>query len=309
MAAALILPSFEGRDDPDAFLKKVEHAAVREISAAGTECTADAAVVDVSPCAFSIEKRGGNIPFRVNCPPNRSTHRLGAKSPLAPSALSESCIPIMSQLFFYIREGGVIMWPLLGCSLLSVAVIIERAVRLRRRVLIDPAIVDDIQRHIEQGKMEVAIRRHKHSPVLIGRILSEGLEEYASTSADIETSLIEAGERGLPVLFNNLAVLGLVAKVAPLLGLLGTVLGMIMGFEELEQAGVGKENLAHAIRVALFTTAAGLIIAIPTVVANAYFRSGIRRVTAEFEEIFIDIIKTVKATGKAGASEPAPAKA
>lgn len=215
----------------------------------------------------------------------------------------------MTQLLYYFHEGGIIMWPLLACSLLSVAVIIERAVRLRRSGLIDPAVVDDIQRHIEQGKIDVAIKRHLPCPVLIGRILSEGLDDFTSTSADIETSLTEAGERGLHGLHNNLPVLTMISKIAPLLGLLGTVAGMIMGFEELERVGVGKENLAHAIRVALVATAAGLTIAIPTVVAQTYFRGAIRRLTAEFEEILNDIIKTVKASAAAGKSEPAQAKA
>jgi len=199
----------------------------------------------------------------------------------------------MSQLIYYFREGGIFMWPLLACSILAVAVIIERAVRLRRSVLINPADVEDIQSKIEKGKMELAIVTHANSPSLVGRILSRGLNEYENTSADIETALTEAGNRGLRVLQNNLAVLATVAKVATLLGLIGTVQGMIIGFEELEKAGVGKENLAHAIRVALITTFAGLLIAIPTITANAYFHSRIRNLLAEFEEIFIDIIKTV----------------
>ncbi|MBM3997624.1 MAG: MotA/TolQ/ExbB proton channel family protein [Planctomycetes bacterium] len=201
----------------------------------------------------------------------------------------------MDQVLYYFREGGLLMWPLLLCSLVAVAVIIERAVRLQHGALIDTASVDDIQVHIERGQIDQAIDRHRHNPILVGRILSRGLEEYRQTSANIETALMEAGERGLQVLNNNLAVLNLIARIAPLLGLLGTVQGMIMGFEELELAGVGKENLAHAIRIALITTAFGLVIAIPTVVASTYFRSQIRRLQAEFEEIFIDVIKSVNA--------------
>jgi biopolymer transport protein ExbB len=200
----------------------------------------------------------------------------------------------MQQIVWYFNEGGILMWPLLLCSLVSVAVVLERAWRLRRARLIDPAVVDDVLTHIERGKLSDAVLKHRDSPALVGRVLSKGLEEYESTDRDIETSLFEAGSRGLQVLHQNLSVLALVAKVAPLLGLLGTVLGMIMGFEELERAGVRKENLAHAIRVALITTAAGLFIAIPTVVAGAYFRSRIRAIQAEFEEIFIDTINAVK---------------
>ena len=215
----------------------------------------------------------------------------------------------MSDVIQLFQDGGPLMWILLACSLIAVAVIVERAVRLRRGTLIDTKVVEDIQTHVEQGKIDMAIARHHGSPSLVGRILSKGLDEYTNTSADIETSLVEAGERGLQVLNNNLSVLGLIARVAPLLGLLGTVIGMIAGFGTLEIAGVGKEELAKAIRMALITTASGLAIAIPTIIASTYFRSRIRRITAEFEEIFIDLIKTVKAANDdAGGSESASAE-
>ncbi|MDP7249199.1 MAG: MotA/TolQ/ExbB proton channel family protein [Planctomycetota bacterium] len=201
----------------------------------------------------------------------------------------------MQQLLNYYELGGPLMHPLLLCSLISVAVIIERALRLRRSSLIDAGVVEDIQAHIEEGKAEMAVARHHTSPSLAGRVLSRGLEEYLNTSADIETSLVESGERGLQVLNNNMSVLSLIARIAPLIGLLGTVIGMILGFDALEEAGVGKEELASAIKVALLTTATGLIVAIPTIIASTYFRSKIRRIQAEFEEIFIDVIKTVKA--------------
>lgn len=213
----------------------------------------------------------------------------------------------MEQLLWYFKEGGILMVPLALCSLISVAVMIERAVRLSRRRLIDASVVEDVQSKVESGQTAEAVEKYRDSPTLVGRILSHGLEEFLHTSADIETSLVEAGERGLHVLYNNLAVLNLVARIAPLLGLLGTVQGMIQGFAELEAAGVGKEELAHAIRVALITTFAGLTIAIPTIVASTYFRSRIRRLQAEFEEIFIDVIKTVKSAPGQGRTPVAPA--
>lgn len=201
----------------------------------------------------------------------------------------------MEQVLTYFDQGGILMYPLLLCSLISVAVIVERAVRLRRSRLIVPQVVEDFQTRIEQGKLDEALGQHADSPALVGRVLSKGIEEYVNTSADIETALVEAGERGLQVLYNNLSVLSLISRIAPLLGLLGTVLGMIKGFEALELANVGKEELASAIKIALITTATGLMIAIPTIIASTYFRSKIRRLQAEFEEIFIDVIKSVKA--------------
>ncbi len=210
----------------------------------------------------------------------------------------------MQQLIWYFNEGGLLMWPLLACSLLSVAVMLERTCRLWWARLLDQRIVNDVKTLVERGQLDLAVQRYRDSPILLGRILSRGLEQYESTRTDIETSLFEAGSRDLRVLHSNLAILNVIAKVAPLLGLLGTVLGMIMGFEVLEQAGVNKANLAHAIRVALITTAAGLFIAIPTVVAAASFRSRIRTLQDQFEEAFIDVITSVKQAGSPKLAEP-----
>jgi biopolymer transport protein ExbB len=197
----------------------------------------------------------------------------------------------------YFLAGGIFMWPLLVCSILAVAVVLERGYRLRSSVLLDPRVVEDIQSQIEKGDLLGAVNRHHSSPSLVGRILSRGLQEYMTTKVDIETALTEAGERGLQVLYNNLSVINLIAKVAPLLGLLGTVQGMILGFETLNlDTAKAKEDLADAIAVALITTFAGLTIAIPTVVANSYFRSTIRRLVAQFEEVFLDVIKTVQSS-------------
>jgi biopolymer transport protein ExbB len=109
-----------------------------------------------------------------------------------------------------------------------------------------------------------------------------------------------------------MAILSLIARIAPLLGLLGTVLGMIFGFEAISaEESAGKQELASAIGVALVTTATGLIIAIPTLVSLTFLRSRIRRIQAEFEEIFIDVIKSVKradaATSDAATESKEPA--
>jgi biopolymer transport protein ExbB len=210
----------------------------------------------------------------------------------------------MNQLVYYFQEGGLFMWPLLLCSLVALALVIERAVRLRRSALIDPAVVDDIQSHVEQGNLEMAASRHHSSPVLVGRILSKGLEDHAKNGTDIDTALLEAADRRLHVLHANLSVLNMIAKIAPLIGLIGTVQGMIMGFEELEHGNIDKGALAHAIRIALITTFAGLFIAIPTLVAISFFRSKIRRLQAEFEEVLTDVAKSVRSQERRSGQGP-----
>ena len=200
----------------------------------------------------------------------------------------------MSGFFWYFDQGGLLMYPLALISILSLAVIVERAIRLRRKRLIDLDLVEAVQGHFEKAEYEQAGSKATENTTLLGRVLNSATKEFVNTEADVETAFQECGQRELQVLWNNLSVLGTIARVAPLLGLLGTVFGMIGAFEVLSEAVVGKEQMAAEIRVALITTATGLIIAIPTLIAEAYFRSRIRRIIAHFEEIFIDVIKSAK---------------
>ncbi|MBN1809218.1 MAG: MotA/TolQ/ExbB proton channel family protein [Planctomycetes bacterium] len=200
----------------------------------------------------------------------------------------------MSAFFKYFAQGGILMYPLALVSILALAVIVERAIRLRWGRLFDPVLTEAVQTHLESGELDKASERCSSGSALVARVLGAAVKEYSSTDADMETALQESGQRELQVLYSNLSVLSTVSRVAPLMGLLGTVIGMIGAFEVLSKAGVGKEDMAGQIRIALITTATGLIIAIPTVIADAYFRSRIRKIVAHFEEIFIDVVKSSK---------------
>ena len=193
------------------------------------------------------------------------------------------------------------MYPLAAISILSLAVIVERALRLRKSRLLDIPLVESVQSCIERGDFQEAQAVCKGNQSLVSKVLGAAVKEQVTTKADMETALKESGQRELQVLGNNLAILSTIARVAPLIGLLGTVIGMIGAFEVLSIEGVGKEEMAKNIRIALITTATGLIIAIPTVVADAFFRSRIRKIVALFEDIFIDVVKSAKiAAGLSG---------
>lgn len=200
----------------------------------------------------------------------------------------------MEALFGYFKQGGFIMYPLALVSILSMAVTIERFIRLGFSRVFGGALIERVQEALEAGKIGQAIEFSKNSDTIDGKVFSSALTEYANTSVDVETAIQECGQRELVVLWNNLDILKTIYRIAPLMGLLGTVTGMIGAFEVLSNAGAGKEQMAEQIRIALITTAAGLIVAIPTVVADAYFRARIRRILAKFEMIFLDIIKSVR---------------
>ena len=200
----------------------------------------------------------------------------------------------MEKFLWYFTEGGLLMYPLAVLSIISLAVIVERALRLRKSKLLDVPLVESVQTSIEKGNFQKAQTICEGNQSLVAKVLGAAVKEKITTKADMETALAESGQRELQVLGNNLAILSTIARVAPLIGLLGTVIGMIGAFEVLSEAGVGKEEMAKQIRIALITTATGLIIAIPTVIGDAFFRGRIRKIVALFEDIFIDVVKSAK---------------
>ena len=203
----------------------------------------------------------------------------------------------MNDLIRYFNQGGSLMWPILLCSILSWAIVIERAIRLSRRRLIDDDLVRRVREELGRGDLEGAEKAANARPVLVGTVLAKGLDEYRYTEADIETCLQGVAERQLQVLWNNMGALNTIARVATMLGLLGTVIGMVLGFEELTKAGVAKEKLAAAIGVALITTVGGLLVAIPAITCESWLKSKIRRLLTEFEEVLLETVKAARIGG------------
>jgi biopolymer transport protein ExbB len=200
-------------------------------------------------------------------------------------------------LIDYFMKGGALMWPIALCSVLSWAIMIERAVRLRRGRLIDDDLVHQIRAALGRGDLAGAERTAAASPVLVGRVLARGLDEYRYTEADIETALQGAAERQLQVLWRYMGALNTIARVGTMLGLLGTVVGMVLGFEELTQGGVAKEKLAAAIGVALITTVGGLCVAIPAIIGESVLKGKIKHLTMEFEEVLLESVKAARIGG------------
>ncbi len=212
----------------------------------------------------------------------------------------------MQQIMWYVNAGGLLMWPLLACLALVLGVILERLFVLRRSAVLDAEAIDDLQKLAEAGEAKRAVEKHQSSPALLIRVISKALSQHLTLGIPIERTLHDVGQRDLPSLANHLNLLATIVRVAPLLGLLGTVVGMIVGFDALEKAGVGKAQLAGAIRIALVTTATGLLVAIPGVVAVSYFRSRIRRYQAQFEEILPAVARSVRAGEGKTRPEDAP---
>ncbi len=178
------------------------------------------------------------------------------------------------------------------CSLICVAFIIERWFSLRREKLFPTPFLKQVESLSHQKKVSEIISLSKSHDNPIANILSEGLE---SQSTDMEKKLEQLGKYEVTRMEKNLDWLGLLATIGPLLGLLGTVTGMINTFGVIEKVGIGDPlKLSAGIAEALLNTAGGLVVAIPAYVFQRVYYRKVDEYTAFMEKFIQDIVETLK---------------
>ena len=191
-----------------------------------------------------------------------------------------------AHVWDWFEKGGILMYPILLCSLLSVAIILERFIALQRKRVIPPAFLQRLQEFWRRGDVQEVLPLCQQSEAPLTRILEAGFRRSESGLQGVERGIEAAGQHEVSLLTANLRLLGAIGAIAPMIGLLGTVLGMISAFESIAQSGSGNPNLvASGIAEALTTTAAGMIVAIPSLAAYHFFRGRIDRLVYEMEEI------------------------
>lgn len=200
---------------------------------------------------------------------------------------------IGKNLFETFLKGGIFMWPILFCSVMAVAFALERLIALRRTVVFPTKLLHEVKTLAQEQKLQDAIKLCETNNSVFARMLLACLRKVHSSAFEIETTLESAGDRALIELRTNTKALGVIADVAPLLGLLGTVQGMIMAFDVVAKTGaLGRaEKLAESIAVALLTTAFGLLIAVPSVIFYHYFRARTDALLKSMEEACLEIIE------------------
>lgn len=198
-------------------------------------------------------------------------------------------------MFELFRAGGPLMWIILICSLVALTIIFERLLTLRKS-RVAPAnlrdqIIDLVQNsRITADKIEVV---ESHSP--LGRVFAAGLRHASLGAEDMKEALEDAGKQVVHNLGRYLNTLGTIASIAPLIGLLGTVIGMIKVFTAITANGVGDPTvLSGGISEALITTAAGLSVGIPCLMFYRYFRSRITELTVILEDNALAMVDAVK---------------
>ena len=191
------------------------------------------------------------------------------------------------------------MVPIILCSVISVAIIIERLWTLKKENVAPADLVVDIERLLEQHQLtEDRLEELEHSSYL-GRILVAGLCVTNQTPAEIRRSIEEAGRHVIHELEKYLNALGTIAAITPLLGLLGTVIGMIKVFAAITAVGVGAPQiLAGGISEALITTAAGLSVGIPSLMFHRYFKGKINELTVDMEQQAVGLLNLMERSRK-----------
>lgn len=194
-------------------------------------------------------------------------------------------------MFELIKNGGWLMLPIIFCSIGAMAIIAERFWSLQRKKILPPQLVPHVWKLINQNNLdEQTLRQVKQSSPL-GAILSSGLVNRDHGREMMKTSIEETGRQVVHELERFLNTLGTIASVTPLLGLLGTVVGMIKVFSAIMIHGVGDPGiLAGGISEALITTAAGLTVAIPSLIFHRYFERLVDEYVLNMEEEALKII-------------------
>ena len=202
-------------------------------------------------------------------------------------------------MFELISSGGWLMVPIILCSVISVAIIIERLWTLKKDNVAPADLVVDIEHLLEQHQLtEDRLEELEHSSYL-GRILVAGLCVSNQTPAEIRRSIEEAGRHVVHELEKYLNALGTIAAITPLLGLLGTVIGMIKVFAAITAVGVGNPQiLAGGISEALITTAAGLSVGIPSLMFHRYFKGKINELTVDMEQHAVRLLNLMERSRK-----------
>lgn len=195
----------------------------------------------------------------------------------------------------FFTKGGIFMYPILLCSVTAVAIFLERCWNLRRTQVLPLDLVREVEELIRRGSIPDAIMRCQQNRSSIARILLVGIKNFGKRREVIKEHVEEVGRHESASLERFVEGLGTIAGVSTLLGLLGTVSGMIKIFSVIStQAVVNPGSLAGGISEALITTYAGLTVAIPTIVMYKYLQSKTNALIQEMEEHCIRMVDLLK---------------
>ena len=199
-------------------------------------------------------------------------------------------------MFEIVKAGGIMMGPIILASIVAAAIFLERLWTLQSKRVLPGELTQKVWRWVEQGQVQdkhiVALQQN--SP--LGKILAAGLMNRNRERVVMRESIEDTGRHVVHELDRFIGTLGTIASLSPLMGLLGTVLGMIKTFNSITTSGIGNPaNLAGGIAEALITTAAGLTVAIPALLAYKYLRGRVQTLVVQMEKEAIKLVDALEA--------------
>jgi len=203
------------------------------------------------------------------------------------------------QAVDYLAKGGIVMIPIIFCSFLALAVFIERLWSLKRCMVIPQNLFRNVEDLVCKGRIDEAIELCDRDGSSLSRIIKGGIKNHGQTREAVKELIEEVGAREVARLDKYTGIMGTISNITPLLGLLGTVSGMIKAFAVISTEGVGDPGvLAGGISEALITTASGLTVAIPAFVAYRYILSRADSLVIEMEEHSTHVVELLKGKGE-----------
>ena len=192
-------------------------------------------------------------------------------------------------------DGGITMIPIIFCSFLALSVFIERLLSLKREKIMPPDFFKEIKELILENKIGDAFELCSSNGSSLARIIKVGLKNHGKPREAVKEVIEEAGRREVVLMDKYTGIIGTIANITPLLGLLGTVSGMIKAFNEISVGGMGDPAvLAGGISEALITTASGLTVAIPAFVAYKFLLSKADAFVFEMDAYSVDLLELLK---------------
>ncbi len=212
--------------------------------------------------------------------------------------------PTSKSLFDVLVAGGPLLWPIFAASVVMLLVVIERFAALRRKKVAPGPFVKCVLSQIEEGELDrdAALELCEEDPSHIARVFEAGIRRWGKPAVEVEQAILDEGERTANSLRSYLRLLNGVANVSPLLGLFGTVWGIMHSFDALSaSAATGRsELLAGGISEALITTAAGLAVAIPAMVAYMFFVGRVDSLVMEIDRRGQQLVHLISAEALSG---------
>jgi biopolymer transport protein ExbB len=199
------------------------------------------------------------------------------------------------MMFEFIQKGGPVMYPIMLCSIIAFGIILERLYYLRKVRIDTVTFMHNIEGALKRNKIEESVKICEAAEGPIARIVKAGLLKYDRPRQEIREAIEDAGHQEVPKLERYIKILATIAHISPLLGLLGTVVGMVKAFQVIQLKTIALNpvsagDLAGGVWQALLTTASGLIVAIPVIVAYHYLTARVQNFVLEMEHAATELI-------------------